>query len=678
MAALDASILLYLPIALAIVGIIYGAYLTRSIFRRPQGTEKMQKISLSIRQGADAYLSRQFKTIIIFVIILFAAIYYVLGQSTAIAFLIGAVASGLAGYFGMYISVRSNARAAQASLSSMQDALDVPFSAGVVNGALVSGIGLLGVAVVFTGAYLAFGANDAAIAEAGKALIGFGFGANLLALFMRVGGGIYTKAADVGADLVGKVEAGIPEDDPRNPATIADNVGDNVGDCAGMGADVFESYTVTIIATMLLGAVSFGIMGALFPLLVAGFAMLIGLWSAKTVKVKRESEYPFAAMKRGFTLSTILQAALFMVLSYLAFGGLQQFGALLAGLLATHLIMQLTDYYTATKNKPVREIAAAAKSGAGTNLIAGLGMGMESAVAGILIVAASIFVGFYAFGLGYFGIALVGLGMLSTTAMIMAMDTFGPISDNANGIGEMSGLAPRGRKRMDTLDAVGNTTKAVTKGFAISAAAIAAVALFSTYFETSGLTSINIALPIVFIGFLIGGAAPFIFSSLTMKAVGRAANLVVEEVRRQFRDPRIMKGTKDPDYAACVDISTKAAINSLFLPAAIVILTPIILGFALGLEALGGFLAGAILVSQLMAVFMSNAGGAWDNAKKYIESGAFGGKGSDAHKAAVVGDTVGDPFKDTSGPALNPMIKVLNIVSLLVAAVIAGKQLGAI
>lgn len=679
MVALEMSeALLYLPIALAIIGIIYGAYLATGIFKRSEGTEKMKKISGAIRTGADAYLKRQFMTIIVFVVILFAAIYYVLGQSTAIAFLIGALASGLTGYFGMYISVRSNARAAQASLTSMQDALAVPFSAGVVNGALVSGIGLLGVSIVFVGAYLTFGSNSAAIGEAGKALIGFGFGANLLALFMRVGGGIFTKAADVGADLVGKVEKGIPEDDPRNPATIADNVGDNVGDCAGMGADVFESYTVTIIATMILGAVSFGIMGAMFPLLVAGGAMILGLISAKGVKVKKESEYPFDAMKRGFTFSTILQAAFFLVLSYLVFGSAQAFMALLTGLVATHFIMQITDYYTGTRNSPVREIAAAAKSGAGTNLIAGLGVGMESAVVGILIVAASIYVGYYGFGLGYFGIALVGLGMLSTTAMIMAMDTFGPISDNANGIGEMSGLASIGRKRMDKLDAVGNTTKAVTKGFAISSAAIAAVALFSTYFESAGLSSINIALPVVFIGFLIGGAVPFIFSSLTMKAVGRAANLVVEEVRRQFKDPRIMKGTKDPDYAACVDISTKAAIDSLFLPAAIVILTPIILGFTLGLEALGGFLAGAILVSQLMAIFMSNAGGAWDNAKKYIESGAYGGKGSDAHKAAVVGDTVGDPFKDTSGPALNPMIKVLNIVSLLVAAIIAGKQLGAI
>ncbi|MCX8174663.1 MAG: sodium-translocating pyrophosphatase [Candidatus Micrarchaeota archaeon] len=670
--------ILYVPIILALVGLLYGAYLAASVFRRPEGTERMRKISDAIRQGADAYLSRQFRTITIFVVVLFAGLYYFLGQSTAIAFIIGAAASGLAGYFGMFISVRSNSRAAQASLLSMQDALSVPFTAGAVNGALVSGLGLLGVSAVFAGAYFALGENSAAIAEAGKALVGFGFGANLLALFMRVGGGIYTKAADVGADLVGKVEKGIPEDDPRNPATIADNVGDNVGDCAGMGADVFESYTVTIIAAMLLGGAALGLPGAVYPLLIAGCGMIIGLLSAKAVRVKNEEEYPFDAMKRGFALSTILQAAVFLGLSYLVFGGVAEFLALLAGLAATHLIMQVTDYYTSSKNKPVREIAEAAKSGAGTNLIAGLGVGMESAVAGILIVAAAVFFGYYAFGLGYFGIALVGLGMLSTTAMIMAMDTFGPISDNAGGIGEMSGLEKSGRKRMDRLDAVGNTTKAVTKGFAISSAAIAAAALFSTYFESSGLSAINIALPAVFVGFLVGGAIPFIFSALTMKAVGKAANLVVEEVRRQFRDPKIMRGARDPDYAACVDISTKAAIDSLFLPAAIVIAVPILIGFGLGLEALGGFLAGAILVSQLMAVFMSNAGGAWDNAKKYIESGAFGGKGSDAHKAAVVGDTVGDPFKDTSGPALNPMIKILNIVSLLVAAALAGKQIGAL
>jgi len=560
----------------------------------------------------------------------------------------------------------------------MQEALSVPFSAGIVSGSLVSGVGLLGVAVVFIGAYLALGANDAALAQAGQALIGFGFGANLLALFMRVGGGIFTKAADVGADLVGKVEKGIPEDDPRNPATIADNVGDNVGDCAGMGADVFESYTVTIISTMVLGAVAYGLAGAVFPLLVAGIGMLIALACGVFVRVKSEGEYPFEAMKRGFLYSTVLQAIAFAGLSLYVLNTNAAFFALLTGLCATHVIMNFTDYYTSTKHKPVQEIASAARSGAGTNLIAGLGVGMESAVVGILVVAASIAVGYFAFGLGYFGIALVGLGMLSTTAMIMAMDTFGPISDNANGIGEMSGLDAKGRKRMDVLDAVGNTTKAVTKGFAISSAAIAAVALFSTYFETSGLTSINVALPNVFIGLLIGGALPFIFSSLTMKAVGNAANLVVEEVRRQFKNPGIMKGTVKPDYAACVDISTKAAIGSLYLPAALVVLTPIVLGFALGLEALGGFLAGAILVSQLMAIFMSNAGGAWDNAKKYIEEGHFGGKGSDAHKAAVVGDTVGDPFKDTSGPALNPMIKILNIVSLLVAAIIAGKQIGAI
>ena len=679
MVAVDVpTVALYVPIILAIIGIAYGARLAMSIFRRDEGSEKMKEISLAIREGSDAYLKRQFMTVGIFAIILLMPIYFVLGESVAIAFLVGAACSGLAGYFGMYIAVRSNARAAKASLSSMQEALAVPFQAGAVNGALVSGLGLLGVAAVFAGAYMLFGEENAALGEAGRALIGFAFGANVLALFMRVGGGIFTKAADVGADLVGKVEKGIPEDDPRNPATIADNVGDNVGDCAGMGADVFESYTVTIIATMLLGAAMYGLTGALFPLLVAGGAMLIGLWASAGVKVKRESEYPFDAMRRGFTTSTIVAALFFAAISIFVLDSWGAFGALVAGLVVTQIIMQITDYYTSTKQKPVREIAAAAKSGAGTNLIAGLAVGMESAVAGVLIVAAAILVGYFGFGLGYFGIALVGLGMLSTTAMIMAMDTFGPISDNANGIGEMSGLASAGRKRMDKLDAVGNTTKAVTKGFAISSAAVAAVALFSTYFESSGLESINVAAPLVFIGLLIGGAVPFIFSSLTMKAVGRAANLVVEEVRRQFKDPRIMKGTKRPDYAACVDISTKAAINSLAIPGAIVILVPILIGYLLGLESLGGFLAGAIMASQLMAVFQANAGGAWDNAKKYIESGHFGGKGSDAHKAAVVGDTVGDPFKDTSGPALNPMIKVLNIVSLLVAAAIAGKQLGAI
>ena len=669
---------LYAPIVLAIIGIAYGAFVMLSIFKRKEGTAKMIEISAAIREGADAYLSRQFKTVALFAVLLFIVIYAVLGPLVAIAFAIGAIASGFTGYVGMYLAVRSNARAAHASLDSMQEALAVPFSAGTVSGAIVSGVGLLGVAVVFVGIYTMFGQNAAAMSEASRALIGFAFGANLLALFMRVGGGIYTKAADVGADLVGKVEKNIPEDDPRNPATIADNVGDNVGDCAGMGADVFESYTVTMIATMVLGIASFGLAGALFPLLIAGGAMILGLASASLVKVKNEKEYPFDAMKRGFLVSTILQAVFFYFMAIYVLDSLPAFMALLTGLVATHLIMRFTEYYTSTKFGPVQEIAAAAKSGAGTNLIAGLGAGMESAVVGVLIVAAAILVGYYGIGLGYFGIALVGMGMLATTAMIMAMDTFGPISDNANGIGEMSGLDKKGRQRMDVLDAVGNTTKAVTKGFAISSAAIAAVALFSTFFETSGLSAVNVAIPSVFIGLLIGGAVPFIFSSLTMKAVGRAANLVVEEVRRQFKNPKIMKGTQKPDYAACVDISTKAALDSLLLPAAIVILTPIILGFALGLEALGGFLAGAILVSQLMAVFMSNAGGAWDNAKKYIEQGHFGGKGSDAHKAAVVGDTVGDPFKDTSGPALNPMIKVLNIVSLLVAAVIAGKQIGAI
>ncbi|MCX8194551.1 MAG: sodium-translocating pyrophosphatase [Candidatus Micrarchaeota archaeon] len=668
----------YLSIIAAIAGLAYGLKLALEVFKKDEGSERMKEISQAIKEGAAAYLKRQFITIISFSFVLLAIIYFVLGPAVAAAFLVGAACSGLAGYFGMLLAVNTNARTARASLSSMQEAFSIPFQAGTVNGALVAGLGLLGVAAVFIGVLLYFGGEGHALSEAARALIGFGFGANVLALFMRVGGGIYTKAADVGADLVGKVEKGIPEDDPRNPATIADNVGDNVGDCAGMGADVFESYSVALIAAVVLGAVLLGLAGAIFPLIVAAGALLIGLLASKTTRLKKESEYPFEAMKRGLVNFSLLSAAFFLLVSYFLLGSLSYAFALVVGLLATHLIIYLTDYYTSTKQKPVRETAESAKSGAGTNLISGLALGMESAVAGVLIVCAAILLGFFGTGLGYFGIALVGLGMLSATALIMAMDTFGPISDNASGIGEMSGLASAGRKRLDKLDAVGNTTKAVTKGFAISSAAIAAVALFSTYFESTGLSQINVASPLVFIGLLIGAAIPFIFSSMTMRAVGRAANLVVEEVRRQFKDDKIMKGIKKPDYASCVDISTKAAISSLILPGVMVVAVPVAIGFGLGLEALGGFLAGAIVSAQLLAVFQANAGAAWDNAKKYIESGAFGGKGSDAHKAAVVGDTVGDPLKDTSGPALNPMVKVLNIVSLLVAAVIAGKEIGAI
>ncbi|MEM4554302.1 MAG: sodium-translocating pyrophosphatase [Candidatus Anstonellaceae archaeon] len=676
----------FFPILCALIGIVYGSLLASKISRLDSGTKKMQEISDAIKEGSDAYLRRQFKTILLFGAILFVALFLLLGAPVAVAFLVGAISSGLAGYLSMYVAVRTNVKAAQASLQSMQAALSVPFSGGVVSGAMIAGIGLFGVALVFFGVYLLFGQNEAALAEAGKALIGFGFGANLLALFMRVGGGIYTKGADVGADLVGKVEKNIPEDDPRNPAVIADNVGDNVGDCAGMGADVFESYTVTIIAAMVLGAAIAGFGGALLPLIVAGGALLLGLASTKAVKIRDENEYPLEPMKRGFTLSLVLQGLFFLALA-LAIQQINVFFALALGLLVTHIIIAITEYYTSSKEQPVQSIAHASKSGAGTNLIAGLGVGMESAVAGILAVAAAIALGYYGVGLGYFGIALVGLGMLSTTVFIMAMDTFGPIADNAGGIGEMAGIGAVGKKRMGRLDAVGNTTKAVTKGFAISSAAIAAVALFSTFFQTTGLSVINVAIPAVFIGLLIGGAVPFIFSSLSMKAVGQAANLVVQEVRRQFSDPQIFKGKKKPDYAACVDISTKAAIDSLLIPGAIVVLTPIAvvsvpiaLGapIEIGLEALGGFIAGAILVSQLLAIFMANAGAAWDNAKKFIEDGNLGGKGSETHKAAVVGDTVGDPFKDTSGPALNPMIKILNIVSLLIAAVIAGKQIGAI
>jgi len=666
-----------LPIIFSLVGLAYAAYVIYKIFKKPQGSSKMVEISEAIKEGSDAYLKRQFVTISIFAVVLFVLLYISLGPIVAFSFLLGALASGFSGYFGMYVAVRSNSRTANGAISSLKEAFEIPFVAGTVNGALVASLGLLGVSLLFTLSYLYFGLNELSVA-----LMGFGLGANLLALFMRVGGGIYTKAADVGADLVGKVEKGIPENDPRNPATIADNVGDNVGDCAGMGADVFESYVVTIISAVILGGF-FGLLGALFPLVISAIALILGIVSFLFVKLKSEKDEPFNAMKRGFNVFTITLLVIFFFLSLWFFGNLAPFFSLFIGILTAHLIIYITDYYTSTKKSPVKEIANAAQSGAGTNLISGLGVGMESAAAGIVVVILAILFGYFSpswfgFEIGYFGIALVGLGMLSTTIFIMAMDTFGPIADNANGICEMAGLDKKARKRMEVLDALGNTTKATTKGFAISSAAIAAVALFATFFETTGLSAINVALPPVFIGLLVGGAIPFLFSSLTLRAVGKAANMVVNEVRRQFKNPKIMKGLVKPDYAACVDISTKAAIDSLFLPAIFAIATPIVIALLLGLEALGGFLAGAILVSQLMAVFMANAGAAWDNAKKYIEEGNLGGKGSDAHKAAVVGDTVGDPFKDTSGPALNPMIKVLNIVSLLLAAIIAGKSIGAI
>ncbi|MBI5229327.1 sodium-translocating pyrophosphatase, partial [Candidatus Micrarchaeota archaeon] len=592
----------------------------------------------------------------------------------ALTFLLGAVFSGIAGYFGMNVAVKANVRTAQAAKSSLDKSLRIAFSAGTVNGMLIVGLGLLGVSIIYIASYLLFipQGPDAVANVATDVLVGFGFGACLLALFMRVGGGIYTKAADVGADLVGKVEKGIPEDDPRNPATIADNVGDNVGDCAGMGADVFESYAVTIVAAMILGGVVFGLKGVVFPLLVRSAAILSAIFGTFFVKAKK-GEHPMGPINRGFMIANLSAGFFFLVFAYFLFGDLRVFAAAATGLVATQLIAFITEYYTSVKKKPVQGIALASKTGAGTNIITGIAVGMESTVASVLVVAATIFFGYYF--MGYYGIALAGMGMLATTGIIMSMDTYGPIADNASGIGEMAKMDKKARKIMASLDAVGNTTKALTKGFAISSAAVAAVSLFSTYFEQTNLSSINISIPNVFIGLLLGGAIPFIFSSMTIKAVGRAAFLIVEEVRRQFKEmPGIMKGTTKPQYAKIVDITTEAALKELILPAVIVVSAPVLVGILFGLEALGGFLAGAILSSQLLAVFMCNSGGAWDNAKKLIEDGLYGGKGTPTHAAAVVGDTVGDPLKDTAGPALNPMVKIINIISLLFAAFWAARH----
>jgi len=669
--------LIFVAPVVAILALIYGLYLARGVLSKPQGTQKMIEISDAVRHGADAYLKRQFGTIVLPVIIVAILLGYFLGIIVALSFVLGAVLSGLAGYTGMYLAVRGNVRVAQASKTSLNDALQMAFRAGAVNGMAVVGLGLLGVSIVFmvVSYFVIVEDTNGFVKTVSTALIGFGFGANLLALFMRVGGGIFTKAADVGADLVGKVEANIPEDDPRNPATIADNVGDNVGDCAGMGADVFESYTVSVIAAMILGGLVAGLPGVVFPLLLHAGGIVASILGSQIVKVNSEKENPMDALNRGFWFSSVLAAIVFAGISYAvldAESAPKAFGATLVGLIATVLVARLTEYYTGTQFRPVKDIVAASKTGAGTNVISGLGIGMESAVVLTLVIAASIGAGYLLFG--FYGVALVGLGILGTTGYLMAMDTFGPISDNAGGIGEMSGMEKHARARLDSLDAVGNTTKALTKGFAIGSAALAAVALFSTFVQEAELTSIDISQPPVFIGLLIGACVPFLFSSMTMLSVGKAASEIVNEVRRQFADGKIMKGEKKPDYEKCVDISTKAAIRELIGPAVLAIGTPVLVGLTLGVAGLGGFLGGAIAAGLLMALFMSNAGGAWDNAKKSIE--ASGHKGSDSHKAAVVGDTVGDPFKDTSGPAINPLLKVMNIVSIIIAGILIGKGIG--
>ncbi len=647
------------------IGLLFAAYLIYSVMRREQGTKEMVVISRAIQEGAVAYLNRQYRTVGVVVVIVAAILAFVMNITIAVTFVLGAVLSAVAGYIGMMISVRANVRTAQAARKGIADAFEVAFHGGAVTGFAVVSLGLLGVGILY--AYL----KDPSM------LIGFGFGASLISLFARVGGGIYTKGADVGADLVGKIEAGIPEDDPRNPAVIADNVGDNVGDCAGMAADLFESYTVTIIAAMLLGlSLSKNALSSevLYPIALGGVAIIASILGSLVVRTSKK-ENIWSALNNGILVSAGISAIGFYFVTNLIFkGNLKLFFASLVGIALTVIIGYVTEYYTSHSRAPTRSIAEASKTGPATVIIMGLARGMESTVIPVLAISAGIFAAYYFAGI--YGIAIAAVAMLSMTGIIVSVDSFGPITDNAGGIAEMSKMPESVREITDPLDAVGNTTKAVTKGFAIGSAALAALSLFAAYGEAAGLSSINLYQPAVVVGLFIGGLLPFVFSSLTMRAVGRAAEMIVEEVRRQWKDIKGLKaGKAKPDYAKCVDISTKAAIRELIFPGIIAVGAPLVVGFVLGPEALGGLLAGAIITGLLLAITMTTGGAAWDNAKKYIETGALGGKGSDAHKAAVVGDTVGDPFKDTSGPALNPLIKVLNTVALLAAGWIVANHL---